>query len=235
MTAATAIEPRTRQITLPVGRLSLVGELGVPANPKGMVLFVHGSGSSRASPRNRAVAGMLQRAGLATLVFDLLTWRESQEDAVTRALRFDLPLLSQRLTKVVDLVAGGGADDELPIGLFGASTGAGAALITAAARPTLVRAVVSRGGRGDLAGAALARVRAPTLLIVGGDDRDVLTLNRAVLRALPCEKALEIVPGATHLFEEAGALETAAWLARAWFLTHLGHDGAALAEAPRRG
>jgi putative phosphoribosyl transferase len=231
MTAATAIEPRTRLITLPVGQRSLVGELGIPASPTGMVLFVHGSGSSRASPRNRAVAGMLQRAGLATLRFDLLTSREAEEDAVSHSLRFDLTLLSRRLTRVVDLVAGGGADGELPIGLFGANTGAAAALITAAERPALVRAVVSHGGRGDLAGAALARVHAPTLLIVGGDDREVLTLNHAVLRALSCEKALEIVPGVTHRFDEAGALETAARLARAWFITHLRHDAAALAEA----
>ncbi|MDX2263191.1 MAG: dienelactone hydrolase family protein [Gemmatimonadales bacterium] len=215
------VAPRTRQVTLPVGAVSLVADLVVPPDAKGVVLFAHGSGSSRRSPRNRFVAGELQRAGLATLLFDLLTWSEARQDELTRTLRFDIEFLSRRMTAVTELVAGPDLDDGLPIGIFGASTGAAAALIAAAARPEMVRAVVSRGGRPDLAAARLRGVKAPTLLIVGGDDPDVIALNRRALDAMTCTRALEIVPGATHLFEEPGALERVAELARDWFVTHL--------------
>jgi len=212
---------RTRQVTLPVGAVSLVADLVVPPDVRGVVLFAHGSGSSRASPRNRFVAGALQEAGLATLLFDLLTWSEARQDALTHALRFDIELLSRRMTAVTELVAGPDLNGGLPIGIFGASTGAAAALIAAAERPELVSAVVSRGGRPDLATSALRRVKAPTLLIVGGEDPDVVTLNRRALNAMTCARTLEIVPGATHLFEEPGTLERVAELARDWFVTHL--------------
>ena len=185
------------------------------------MLFAHGSGSSRFSTRNRAVAQRLNDAGLATLLFDLLTADEETIDARTAQLRFDIPLLAGRLTGTVDWLAARPDLATLPLGLFGASTGAAAALITAAERPQRVAAVVSRGGRPDLALPVLERVRAPTLLIVGGHDREVLALNREALAALTCEKALAIVPGATHLFEEPGALEQVAQLAGDWFLRHL--------------
>lgn len=213
---------RTRQLTLPVGASSLVADLVVPPDARGVVLFAHGSGSSRTSPRNRFVAEELQRAGLVTLLFDLLTPVEARQDALTGHLRFDLTLLSRRMIAVTELVAGRDLDGGLPIGLFGASTGAAAALIAAAERPALVKAVVSRGGRPDLAAARLPKVTAPTLLIVGGLDAEVIALNRQALDAMTCERALELVPGATHLFEEPGTLERVAELARDWFVTHLG-------------
>jgi dienelactone hydrolase len=184
-------------------------------------LFAHGSGSSRFSTRNRAVAQRLNDLGLATLLLDLLTADEEVIDARTAELRFDIPLLAQRLTGTVDWTDRQPALAALPLGLFGASTGAAAALITAAERPQRVAAVVSRGGRPDLALPVLERVRAPTLLIVGGHDREVLALNRQALAALGADKALDIVPGATHLFEEPGALEQVAQLAGDWFLRHL--------------
>jgi dienelactone hydrolase len=209
------------EVTIDQDGLQLAGDLTLPTDARGLVLFAHGSGSSRFSARNRAVASHLNRAGLATLLFDLLTADEELIDARTAELRFDIPLLAGRLTGTVDWADRQPILTGLPLGLFGASTGAAAALISAAERPQQVAAVVSRGGRPDLALPVLARVRAPTLLIVGGHDPEVLALNREALAALGGEKALEIVPGATHLFEEPGALTRVAKLAAAWFLDHL--------------
>ena len=192
------------------------GLLGVPTAPaRGIVLFAHGSGSSRLSPRNTFVAEALQQAGIATLLFDLLTDRE----ATKRANVFDIPLLADRLSQAVDWASTAAQTQNLPIGLFGASTGAAAALVAAAGLRD-IRAIVSRGGRPDLAADALERVNAPTLLIVGGDDAEVLALNRSAYRRLHCERRLEVVPGATHLFEEPGTLDAVVALARDWFLKH---------------
>jgi dienelactone hydrolase len=206
-------------VRITVGGVALVGDLAQPADG-GIVLFAHGSGSSRHSPRNRRVAQQLQQAGLGTLLMDLLTADEEQVDLRSRELRFNIGLLARRLVGAVDWLADrfGG---ELPMGLFGASTGAAAALVAAAERPSQVAAVVSRGGRPDLAGPALDRVSAPTLLIVGGADPQVLTLNRQAAERLAAPHRLEVVPGAGHLFEEPGALEEVARLAGAWFSTHL--------------
>ena len=209
------------EVTIDQHGLQLAGDLGLPPEPAGLVLFAHGSGSSRFSSRNRAVARRLNDLGLATLLLDLLTADEEVIDARTAELRFDIPLLARRLTGTVDWTDRQPALAALPLGLFGASTGAAAALITAAERPQRVAAVVSRGGRPDLALPVLDRVRAPTLLIVGGHDREVLALNRQALAALGAPKALDIVPGATHLFEEPGALEQVAQRAGDWFLRHL--------------
>jgi putative phosphoribosyl transferase len=209
------------EVRLRAGTAELVGDLVVPAGAAGVVLFAHGSGSSRHSPRNRLVAGALRRVGLATLLLDLLTPAEEERDRVTAELRFDVVLLAERLIAATDLLLAEPATASLPVGLFGASTGAGAALITAAERPETVAAVVSRGGRPDLAGDHLGRVRAPTLLIVGGRDQLVLELNRQALARLAAPSRLEVVPGATHLFEEPGALEQVARLAAAWFTEHL--------------
>jgi pimeloyl-ACP methyl ester carboxylesterase len=209
-------------IHLPVGEdVTLAADLAIPPRARGLVLFAHGSGSSRHSPRNRFVASVLQRAGLATLLLDLLTSDEERADATTGAFRFDVGLLARRLGAVTERMADEPELRHLPIGYFGASTGAAAALIAAAAHPNVVGAVVSRGGRPDLAGAALHQVHAPTLLVVGGADPEVLALNRGAMRALPLGSRLEIVPGATHLFEEPGTLEQVAQLASAWFRGHL--------------
>jgi putative phosphoribosyl transferase len=208
-------------VTLPAGPVELAGDLTMPARAEAVVVFAHGSGSSRQSPRNRAVAGALADAGLATLLMDLLTAEEEVTDRATGALRFDVALLAERLVAAIDWLGERPEEASLQVGLFEASTGAGAALIAAAARPQRVGATVSRGGRPDLAGDALARVVAPTLLIVGGRDAPVIELNRAALDALGQRARLEIVDGATHLFEEPGALEEVARLARDWFLTHL--------------
>jgi putative phosphoribosyl transferase len=210
-----------REVRLRAGTTELVGDLVVPAGAAGVVLFAHGSGSSRHSPRNRLVAGALRRVGLATLLLDLLTPAEEERDRVTAELRFDVALLAERLIAATDLLLAEPATAGLPSGLFGASTGAGAALIAAAERPETVAAVVSRGGRPDLAGDHLGRVRAPTLLIVGGQDQLVLELNRQAQARLAAPSRLEVVPGATHLFEEPGALEQVARLAAAWFTEHL--------------
>jgi putative phosphoribosyl transferase len=212
-----------RTVLIPTGdgRTRLQGDLAVPANASGVVLFAHGSGSSRLSPRNRYVAAMLQRAPLATLLIDLLTPEEEEAERFTRHLRFDIGLLAGRLEGVTHWLTGAPDTQQLPIGYFGASTGAAAALVAAASEPDAVGAVVSRGGRPDLAGNALPHVRAPTLLIVGGADSEVEELNREALQLLATEKRLEIVPGATHLFEEPGTLERAAELARDWFVAHL--------------
>jgi dienelactone hydrolase len=199
----------------------LEGDLIVPENASGLVIFAHGSGSSRHSSRNRFVARELNRGGLATLLMDLLTPDEEQVDLKTRHLRFDIGLLAERLIQASDWASRTDTVRELPIGYFGASTGGGAALVAAADRPEGIGAVVSRGGRPDLAGAALPRVGAPTLLIVGGEDHPVIDMNAEALRALRCEKRLEIVPHATHLFEEPGTLERVAELARNWLHDHL--------------
>ncbi|HEU4700444.1 MAG TPA: alpha/beta family hydrolase [Gemmatimonadales bacterium] len=215
-----------REITLDLGPVRLAATLGVPAARRGVVLFAHGSGSSRHSPRNRYVAGELQRAGFATVLADLLTEAEERADAVDAHLRFDIGMLAERLAGIVDQLGRLPETRGLPVGLFGASTGGGAALVAAAGRPDAVRAVVSRGGRPDLAGAALARVRAPTLLVVGGRDDVVIELNETARARMPGEVRLEIVPGATHLFEEPGALEAVARLAVAWFERWLGRGPA---------
>ena len=210
-----------RPVRVAAGAVTLQGNLVVPEGASGVVLFAHGSGSSRLSPRNRSVAGKLADRGLATLLIDLLTAEEESIDLRTAHLRFDIGLLANRLADATDWLITQQATRPLRIGYFGASTGAAAALVAAALRPESIRAVVSRGGRPDLAGEALPRVQAPTLLIVGGNDHAVIGLNREALAQLTCEKRLEIVPGATHLFEEPGALETVARLAGDWFLRHL--------------
>jgi pimeloyl-ACP methyl ester carboxylesterase len=210
-----------QNLEIPAAGVVLDADIGVPDPARGVVLFVHGSGSSRHSPRNRYVAGELQEAGLATVLVDLLTPGEERIDARTAELRFDIGLLAQRVIGLTDWLTEHETTAGLGIGLFGASTGAAAALVGAAARPDRVEAVVSRGGRPDLAGEFLARVRQPTLLIVGERDEVVIELNRRALEQLAGEARLEIVPGATHLFEEPGALEQAARLARDWFVRHL--------------
>jgi pimeloyl-ACP methyl ester carboxylesterase len=216
-----AAAQRERPIAISVAGGRLLGDLTVPPEPIGLVVFAHGSGSSRLSPRNRAVAQALVDARLATLLMDLLTGEEEAVDLRTRRLRFDVALLGRRVVATVDALASDPATGDLPVGCFGASTGAAAALIAAADRPERVRAVVSRGGRPDLAGDALRRVTAPTLLIVGERDPVVIGLNREAQALLPGPSRLEVVPGATHLFEEPGALERVAGLAREWFLRHL--------------
>ncbi|PWB83039.1 MAG: hydrolase [Methylocystaceae bacterium] len=206
-----------RKLDVVVGPRRLDGALHVPDDPRGLVVFAHGSGSSRFSPRNSFVAGALVERGFATLLIDLLT----EEEATDRRNVFDIPLLGARVVETIDWAAAQEPVRGLPIGLFGASTGAAAALLAAARRPKRVRAIVSRGGRPDLAGDALADVRAPTLLIVGGLDHDVLTLNRDALRRLHVDARLDVVPGATHLFEEPGALEQVVEAAADWFASRL--------------
>jgi putative phosphoribosyl transferase len=201
-----------------IGPRALPGDLDLPAQSRALVLFVHGSGSSRLSSRNRRVAGVLQQHRLSTLLFDLL----DDEEAADRRKVFDIGLLSERVLQALDWAADQALLADMSFGLFGASTGAAAALCAAAMRPEQVVAVVSRGGRPDLAADRLAQVQAPTLLIVGGADLEVLALNRRALRELRCSKRLEVLPGATHLFEEPGALDKVAQLAAAWFETHLG-------------
>jgi pimeloyl-ACP methyl ester carboxylesterase len=218
--------PRERPIAISAAGVRLLGDLTVPAEPRGLVVFAHGSGSSRLSPRNRAVAQALVDAGLATLLMDLLTAEEEAVDRRTAHLRFDVELLGGRVVATLDSLASHPVTGALAVGCFGASTGAAAALIAAAQRPERVRAVVSRGGRPDLAGEALPRVTAPTLLIVGERDAEVIELNRRAQALLAGESRLDIVPGATHLFEEPGALERVAGLAREWFLRHLGPEPA---------
>lgn len=208
-------------VTIPAGEASLEGHLSLPADAASLVVFAHGSGSSRWSPRNRSVAGVLHEARIATLLLDLLTPAEETVDDRTRHLRFDINLLAGRLGAATDWVATSPAARHLAVGYFGASTGAAAALVAAAAYPEAVRAIVSRGGRPDLAGDALRRVRAPTLLIVGERDPTVIALNQEARRHLAVESELVIVPGATHLFEEPGTLEEVGRLAAGWFSRHL--------------
>jgi len=207
-------------VRIPCEQISLDGNLFIPSNAHGTVLFVHGSGSSRYSTRNRHVAKILNDAGFATLLFDLLTSDEEAIDTYTRELRFDIELLAARLVIITNWIV---QQSEIPksIGYFGASTGGGAALVAAAKLSTKIKAVVSRGGRPDLAGDALKQVKAPTLLIVGGDDEIVIELNQNAMTKMRCETKLEIISGATHLFEEPGKLDEVARLAKNWFLQHL--------------
>lgn len=213
--------PAEQIVHLNLGSVALEGALAIPAGATGVVLFAHGSGSSRHSPRNRYVAEALLEVGLATLLIDLLTTAEEHEDDRTARLRFDIKLLAGRVVAATDWLRQNPVVTHLRIGYFGASTGAAAALVAAAERPDEVGAVVSRGGRPDLAIPVLARVKAPTLLMVGGRDLPVIEMNRVALTHLRAEKRLDIVPGATHLFEEPGTLEQVARLAREWLLTHL--------------
>lgn len=206
---------------IPAGDAAVDADLAVPEGAPGVVVFAHGSGSGRHSPRNRQVAGALRDAGLGTLLLDLLTAEEERVDLRTRQLRFDVGLLARRLVGAVDWLGAQPGTGALPVGAFGASTGAAAALLAAAERPERVRAVVSRGGRPDLAGPALARVQAPALLVVGGEDHAVLDLNREAAAHLAAEHRLEVVPHATHLFEEPGALDAVARLAADWFVRYL--------------
>ena len=217
------------EVSIPLKGVTLGASVAIPRDASGLVIFAHGSGSSRHSPRNQYVAGVLREAGLGTLLFDLLTAEEEQAEAYTRHLRFNIPFLAERLVEVtrwaLDLAGrtakGEMKSRELNIGYFGSSTGAAAALLAAAELSDVIAAVVSRGGRPDLAGEALEVLKAPTLLIVGGEDQEVITLNEQAYRRLHCEKALRIVPGASHLFEEPGTLETVAKTAAGWFAQHL--------------
>ncbi|OGR50033.1 MAG: hydrolase [Elusimicrobia bacterium GWC2_65_9] len=208
------------RVTILTGGADLTGDMRLPPQAGALVLFAHGSGSSRLSPRNRFVAEALDQAGLATLLIDLLTPEEEASDSATAALRFDIPFLARRLEGVSDWLKSREKTRPLALGYFGASTGAAAALTAAASRPNEIFAVVSRGGRPDLALEALPRVKAPTLLIVGGNDTPVIAMNEEAARALNAEHRLAIVPGATHLFQEPGALETVALLAADWFTSH---------------
>jgi putative phosphoribosyl transferase len=228
---AHAVEERLVRVT--AGPVKLDGNLSLAEGSRAVVLFAHGSGSSRHSSRNRHVARLLNETKLATLLIDLLTLDEEAIDARTAHLRFDIDLLAERLVDATDWLTQYPDTQYLPIGYFGASTGAAAALVAAAERPDVVNAVVSRGGRPDLAGPALTSVRAPTLLIVGGNDVQVIHLNRAALAQLRCEKQLVIIPGATHLFEEPGALDEVARLAREWFHRHLVPVARQASEASR--
>lgn len=211
----------TYEVQLPAGPVLLDGELKVPQGASGIVLFAHGSGSSRHSPRNQYVARVIREAGVGTLLFDLLTREEEDIDTFTRELRFDINLLARRLVAATNWLAAVIKTSHLRPGYFGASTGGGAALVAAAALGEQVGAVVSRGGRPDLAGEALHHVKAPTLLIVGGLDGPVIKMNEDAYAQLRCVKELKIIPGATHLFEEPGKLEEVASLAARWFLNHL--------------
>ena len=208
-------------VQVAAGKVTLEGSLCLPEGARGVVAFAHGSGSSRHSPRNRYVAQVLRNARLATLLFDLLTAEEEAEDIETAKLRFDIGLLARRLIAATDWLKENAETRKLGIGYFGASTGSAAALIAAVERPDIIAAIVSRGGRPDLAEKVLPRVKAPTLLIVGGHDFPVIKMNQAALAELNVEKELAIVPGATHLFEEPGALEEVARLAANWFSSHL--------------
>lgn len=215
------------EVRIPSGSAWLYGDLALPPDFRGIVLFAHGSGSGRHSARNRQVAQRLQQAGIATLLFDLLTSQEEQVDMHTREHRFDIPLLTRRMQDATAWVRSQRELKTTPLGYFGASTGSAAALIAAARLGDRICAVVSRGGRPDLAGAAaLAAVTAPTLLIVGGADHGVIELNEEAFKRMQCEKRLEIVPGATHLFEERGTLEQVQDLAASWFIAHMAHEHA---------
>lgn len=209
-----------REVVIPSGKVQLAGELNVPAGASGIVLFAHGSGSSRHSPRNKYVARALRDSDIGTLLFDLLTQEEEEEEKYTRHLRFDISLLTKRLVDATNWLVTQAEVEGLPIGYFGSSTGAAAALVAAAGLGDQVAVVVSRGGRPDLAGAALPDVKASTLLIVGSRDEEVISLNRDAYGRLGGEKRIEIIDGATHLFEEPGALEEVARLAADWFKKH---------------
>ena len=221
-TGAQEIDIEESSVRIAMDPFILEGTLSLPTGAMGVVLFAHGSGSSRFSPRNRAVARALQQAKLGTLLLDLLTAEEERVDEETRLHRFDIDLLAGRVVVAIDWLTAAQRTRQLPVGLFGASTGAAAALVAASERPTEVRGIVSRGGRPDLAGPALASVHSPTLLIVGSRDEVVLALNRQALERLPAaETNLVVVPGASHLFEEPGALDAVSRLAARWFQAHL--------------
>jgi dienelactone hydrolase len=220
-----------RVVSIAAGQVAVEGNLTVPDGAAGLVLFAHGSGSSRHSPRNRYVARLLNEAKLATLLVDLLTPDEEAIDDQTGHLRFDIHLLAGRLVDTTDWLTQYEETRHLRVGYFGASTGAAAALVAAAERPSAVHAIVSRGGRPDLAWGSLPYVRAPTLLIVGGNDLQVIRMNQAAFEQLRCEKRLAIIPGATHLFEESGALDDVARLAREWFERHLAAAAAGATQA----
>ena len=224
----TTLTPTAVQIR--IGTDLIEGDLVSPPGAAGLVVFAHGSGSSRFSGRNRAVAQVLQQGGFATLLMDLLTSAEEVVDIQTREYRFDIERLGRRVTAAIDWAQGMPGLSSLPVACFGASTGAAAALIAAAERPAIVRAVISRGGRPDLAGHALPMVQAPTLLIVGGDDEPVIELNRTAMRQMRAPVQLEIVTGATHLFEEPGALEAVSRLATDWCARYLGKPGVQVAR-----
>lgn len=209
---------------MPAGRVAVGGYLAVPEEARGLIVFAHGTGSGRHSPRNRHVADLLHAGGLATLLIDLLTAEEEERDLVTREHRFDVPLLAERVAGAVRWAAEVDETSGLAVGLFGASTGAAGALVAAAEEPERISAIVSRGGRPDLAAEALPRVRAPTLLIVGGLDTQVIEMNREAMASMSAEVELEIVEGATHLFEEPGKLDEVAAMARDWFARHLGEN-----------
>lgn len=212
---------RPVSVRVPIGREFLDGDLSIPPGASGLVLFAHGSGSSRHSPRNQFVARVLEQRGLATMLIDLLTPAEERVDDRTAEYRFDLPMLARRLVQIVDWLKEQPQTASLPVSLFGASTGGGAALMAAAVRGERIASVVSRGGRPDLAGDALPQVKAPTLLIVGGLDTPVIQMNRDAMQLMTGEVRLEIVPGATHLFEEPGTLERVADLAGQWFVIYM--------------
>jgi len=218
------------ETSIPLKGVTLGASVAIPRLASGLVIFAHGSGSSRHSPRNQYVARVLREAGLGTLLFDLLTAEEEQAEAYTRHLRFNIPFLANRLVGVTRWALGQMKSRELNIGYFGSSTGAAAALVAAAELSGVIVAVVSRGGRPDLAGDALEEVKAPTLLIVGGNDQEVIKLNEEAYRRLRCEKALRIVPGASHLFEEPGTLEIVAKTATEWFAQHLRQKAACGSE-----
>ena len=221
MTRSTAIVAADeRQVQVATGRVTLEGDLSIPPHPRAVVLFAHGSGSSRFSARNKRVAEQLRERGFATLLMDLLTPNEESLDAHTGEYRFDIARLAERLVGATEWLGADAATSKLPVAIFGASTGGGAALVAAAEIPEQIAAVVSRGGRPDLAGEALTRVRAPTLLIVGGNDETVLELNREALALLRTTARLEVIPEATHLFEEPGALDEVARHAAAWIDTY---------------
>jgi dienelactone hydrolase len=228
---ATATLPIDTEVSIPVGRDRVYASLAIPAEPRGFVIFAHGSGSSRFSPRNASVARALQHAQLGTLLLDLLTPAEDTRDAYTKEYRFNIPLLARRLVAATEWAKGREALRGSAIGYFGASTGSAAALLAAAELRETVVAVVSRGGRPDLAGPLLPRVTAATLLIVGGGDYVVVEINEQSYEALKCEKHLAIVPGATHLFDEPGALEEVCALAESWFATHFSRMLQALRKA----
>jgi putative phosphoribosyl transferase len=215
---------REYPVRIPAGKVVLEGDLRIPDSAKGVVIFAHGSGSSRHSPRNQSVAQVLHSAGMATLLFDLLTSLEEKEDLATGHLRFNIPFLAERLAAATDWALSQKNIHQLAVGYFGASTGAAAALVAAASRPDVIRAIVSRGGRPDLAGRALPLVKAPTLLIVGGHDTPVIGMNQEAMAMLQNEKKLGIVPGATHLFEEFGTLGKVSSLAADWFKHYLSGD-----------
>jgi dienelactone hydrolase len=218
-------------VNVKIGKIVLEGNLSVPKGSEGIVLFAHGSGSGRHSPRNQYVAGVLQEAGLSTLLIDLLTIAEERVDAYTMHLRFDIGLLAQRLAGATDWLVNNQETRHLNIGYFGASTGAAAALVAATKHPDVIRAIASRGGRPDLAGSSLPHVMAPTLLIVGGDDTPVIELNEQAREQMRTECKIVIVPGATHLFEEPGKLEEVAKLATDWFAKYLTKVKAAKSKA----